>query len=102
MGKTVSVSLDQKRANSKMCFVLLLCSPVGLLTPPPHVPVQHWGVSTLHDQIRAGHVSKVAIHSGQTAVEVLDINGIARRVEIFPAVTPLLIDDMREAHVGFF
>jgi hypothetical protein len=35
-------------------------------------------------------------------VEVLDVNGLQRRVEIFPEVEPLLVQDLHEAHVPFY
>ena len=46
-------------------------------------------------------MAKVGIHSSQTAVEVLDVNGIVRRVDIFPDAAPVLMSDMRESHVPF-
>jgi len=64
-------------------------------------PATEWELPTLRESIHKGHVAKVAIHSTQMAVEVLDVNGIARRVQIFPDATPVLIEDMREAHVPF-
>ena len=86
--------------------VLLVVHGVAALHPPytPAVSqsIQKWDVSTLRQQIHEQHVARVAIHSDETAVEVLDTNGLQRRVQIFPEVTSVLVDDLREAHVPFF
>eukprot|EP00966_Prymnesium_polylepis_P253679 5863362-Prymnesium_polylepis.2 len=47
-----------------------------------------WELPTLRERIHKGSVAKVGIHSSQLAVEVLDVNGIQRRVDIFPEATP--------------
>jgi hypothetical protein len=75
-----------------------------LPTYPPELQrsIQPWGVSTLREQIKAHHVQRVAIHEDETAVEVLDYNGLQRRVHIFPDMTPMLVEDLHEAHIPFY
>lgn len=71
--------------------------------PPPITrSIQTWGYSTLREQIHEHHVAKVAIHDDQRAVEVLDTNGLVRRVLVFPEAVPQLIQDMRSEDVTFF
>lgn len=92
------------------CLVILICVPNcrSLHHPPIYPPalaasIQPWGISTLREQIKLGHVARIAFHEEQrSSIEVLDVNGLQRRVEIFPAAAPLLVDDLREAHVPFF
>jgi len=91
-------------------LVILICVRrcQSLHHPPIYSPalaasIQPWGVSTLREQIKAGYVTKAAFHEEQrSSIEVLDVNGLQRRVEIFPAVAPLLVSDLQEAHVTFF
>ena len=64
--------------------------------------IQRWEISTLREQIKAHHVKHVAFHANQRAVEVLDVNGLQRRVDIFPPVVDLLVDDLHAEHVPFF
>ena len=79
-----------------------LCAAVVALHPhPSQYGVQQWEISTLRERIHKGSVQKIGIHSSQSSVEVLDVNGIVRRVHIFPEVTPVLMSDMRESHVPF-
>lgn len=89
------------------------CCAQGVLTPPqqfhptfysPSVAasIQRWGVSTLREQIHAGHVTKAAFYMDSSAVEVLDRNGIQRRVDLFPGADALLVKDLHEEHVDFF
>jgi len=47
-------------------------------------------------------VTRVAFHDDQRAIEVLDVNGLQRRVKIFPEVAPLLVEDLHNEHVPFF
>lgn len=71
-------------------------------SPPIAHSIQRWGISTLREQIHAGHIAKVAIYDDGSSVEVLDTNGLQRRVDIFPGVTDVLVQDLREEHVDFF
>ena len=48
-----------------------------------HRSIQTWGISTLRQQIHARHVAKVAFYADESAVEVLDSNGLQRRVAIW-------------------
>ena len=48
-----------------------------------HRSIQTWGISTLRKQIHARHVAKVAFYADESAVEVLDSNGLQRRVAIW-------------------
>jgi len=92
------------------CFVFLFSTHFcwSLHHPPIYSPalaasIQPWGVSTLREQIQAGHVTKVAFHEEhRSSVEVLDVNGLQRRVEIFPEAAPLLVSDLHAAHVPFY
>jgi hypothetical protein len=80
-----------------------LLPPSGVhYSPPIANTIQKWGVSTLREQIQLQHVAKVAFYADSRSVEVLDINGLQRRVEIFPDVAPMLVDDLHAAHVPFF
>lgn len=63
--------------------------------------IQHWDASTLRNQILAQHVSKIAFHHDAMAVEVLDINGLQRTVDIFPTMAPVLVDSCRTSRVPF-
>ena len=81
--------------------------PLAAAFQPPYPPaiaasVQPWGITTLKEQVRAHHVAKVAFHSDASAIEVLDINGLQRRVDLFPAAVPGVIDELHREHVEFF
>ncbi|EOD24256.1 hypothetical protein EMIHUDRAFT_116035 [Emiliania huxleyi CCMP1516] len=67
-----------------------------------HRSIQTWGISTLRQQIHARHVAKVAFYADESAVEVLDSNGLQRRVAIFPGVAPILLQDLRSEKLPFF
>ena len=82
--------------------MLAVCAAAGLLAPQQQWGVQQWELSTLHDRIHKGSVAKIAIHSHERAVEVLDVNGMSRRVHIFPDAVPMLVSDMRQNKVTFF
>lgn len=87
--------------------VAVLLGAVGLhhptfYSPPVANSIQKWGISTLREQINQHRVVKVAFYSDQNAVEVLDINGLQRKVDIFPAVAPMLVEDLHREHVPFF
>jgi len=74
---------------------------------PPYAPeiantIQRWEISTLRDQIHAGRVKRVAIYQDCSSVEVLDVNGLQRKIDIFPEVAPLLVKDMHAEHIDFF
>ncbi|KAL1518451.1 hypothetical protein AB1Y20_002743 [Prymnesium parvum] len=84
-------------------LALLSSAPPPLSYPPAiQRSIQHWDASTLRQQILSHHVAKIAFHHDARAVEVLDVNGLQRRVEIFPDIAPVLVDSCRKGHVSFF
>jgi len=88
-----------------------LCSSFLLQQPPPYHPsyspaisaaIQQWDEGTLRQQIHAHHVEKVAIYADGMSAEVLDTNGLQRKVVLFPPATPVLVQDLHDAGVPFF
>eukprot|EP00966_Prymnesium_polylepis_P000870 19737-Prymnesium_polylepis.1 len=74
---------------------------VHVTVPKRQWGMQNWEYSTLRTNIHEGRVSKVAVLSDESAVEVVDVNGLARQIPIFPEATPPLIAELRAAHVDF-
>lgn len=88
-----------------------LCSSFLLQQPPSYHPsyspaisaaIQQWDEGTLREQIHAHHVEKVAIYADGMSAEVLDTNGLQRKVVLFPPATPVLVQDLHDAGVPFF
>ena len=86
------------------CLLTLALTPEfhPMYKPEVSASMQRWGVSALRQNIKDGYVQKVAFLHDESAVEVLDVNGLQRRVLIFPEMSPLLVEDMHKAHVPFF
>jgi len=85
-----------------LASVLPLGSFHPYYTQPIANSIQRWDISTLRKQIHAGHVRRVAIYQDSSIVEVLDQNGLQRRIDVFPPAASLLVKDLHEEHVEFF
>lgn len=66
------------------------------------IPTHRWGISTLHEQIHARHVTAVAFDESGKSVEVMDTDGLERRVDIFPEAQSMLVADLRQEHIPLY
>ena len=86
-----------------LCHGFLLPASWHPYYPPPVASsIQRWDCSTLREQIKAGRIARAGIYQDETSVEVLDTNGLQRRVQLFPAAAPLIVHDLHEQRVEFF
>lgn len=96
------------RLRSAVVVAVFAGGVAALVPPPPHAPryappiaasIQRWDMTTLARQARQGRVRRAVFRDGRDAVEVLDANGLQRRVDVFPPAASLLLRQLHEAGV---